>query len=57
MKFSRYETEGLSNDAAKWKEAPQRASDQLVKAMNAFDKLLYSKYGMHMKDIGFDSYS
>ena len=57
VKFSRYETEGLSNDAAKWKEAPQRASDQLVKAMNAFDKLLYSKYGMHMKDIGFDSYS
>ena len=30
------------------------ANEQLTTAMKAWDQLIYSRFGMHMKDIGFD---
>ena len=36
------------------KKAEKYANEQLTTAMKAWDQLIYSRFGMHMKDIGFD---
>ena len=56
LPFRLYQMDGYNVSNSMKTQNEKLANQELVKAMKLWDQLLIKKYGIHLKDIGFDKY-